>query len=91
MNIIEFLLVGRSPLGSAIRAGLVGCLATALGTWLFAGTLGPLVFGAAVVLILLPVVYLISRRDNPPPERLARPDHGTAVPPTRVPPPDGEA
>lgn len=83
MNILEFLLVGRSPLGSAIRAGLVGCVATAIGTWFFTGTFGPLVFGAAVVLILLPAVYLISTRDNPLAPPPARPGRDTAVPPTR--------
>ena len=71
MPIIEIILVGKTPLGSAVRAGIVGCLATTLGSMFFLGTMYPLIFGIAVVLILLPIVYLISKRDNPEPVETA--------------------
>ena len=64
-SIIESLIVGRTPLGGAVRAGLIGVLATTIGTWFFIGSFGPLVVGAVVVLIVLPVAYAISRRDDP--------------------------
>ena len=64
-NLIEFLIVGRTPLGGALRAGLIGVLATALGKFLFTGFWAPLGLGAVVVLAMLPVAYALSRRDNP--------------------------
>lgn len=63
-SVIEFLLVGRRPLGSAIRAAVLGALAVTLGRAFFAGWWAPLVFGVVVVLIVLPLVYLLSGRDN---------------------------
>lgn len=86
MNILEVFLVGKTPLGSALRAGIIGCLATTLGTMFFIGTMYPLIFGLAVVLILLPVVYAISKRDNPESEPAADPmiaaNPGSSVPQT---------
>jgi len=75
-NLIEFLIVGRTPLGGALRAGLIGVAATAIGTLLFSGFWGPLGVGAVVVVAMLPVAYALSRRDNPP---MPEPP---AVPPT---------
>lgn len=78
-NAIDFLIVGRTPLGGALRAGLIGVLATAIGTLFFSGFWGPLVLGAVVVLALLPIVYVLSKRDDPvhelpPVEDFSRPD-----------------
>lgn len=69
---IEFLIIGRTPLGGALRAGLIGVVATALGTLFFAGFWGPLFVGAIVVVAVVPISYALSKRDDPvPPERAA--------------------
>ena len=34
-KLIEFLIVGRTPLGGALRAGLIGVVATGLGNLLW--------------------------------------------------------
>ncbi len=54
-NVIEFLIVGRTPLGGALRAGLIGVAATAIGNLLFSGFWAPLGLGAVVVVAMLPV------------------------------------
>jgi len=64
-QIVEFVIVGRTPLGGALRAGLIGVVATAIGELFFTGFWGPLAVGAIVVLVLLPVAYALSRRDDP--------------------------
>ena len=65
-GVIEFLLVGRTPLGSAVRGVIVTILLTAFWTlfitqrWqLFSVSL--ITAGAVVV-----AAHLFSRRDNPP-------------------------
>lgn len=90
-SIIEFLVVGRTPLGGALRAGLIGVLATSIATWFFTGTSGPFVVGAAVVVTVLPIAYMLSKRDDmagPPPGGIPGPGDGP-VPP--MPPPDRPA
>lgn len=62
--IIEFLLVGRAPLGSAIRAAILGALAVTVGRAFFSGWWAPLVFGVVLSLVVLALAYMISRRDN---------------------------
>ena len=80
-NLVDFLIVGRTPLGGALRAGLIGVLATTVGTWFFIGSWGPLVVGAIIVVIVIPLAYAFSRRDDPPlPPRAPGPDHGPTVP-----------
>jgi hypothetical protein len=68
---IEFLIIGRTPLGGALRAGLIGVVATALGTLFFAGFWGPLFVGAIVVVAVVPIAYALSRRDD-----AVTPEHG---------------
>lgn len=62
--VIEFLLVGQKPLGSALRAAVIGALAVTLGRVFFTGWWAALVFGLALVLIVLPLAYMLSTRDD---------------------------
>jgi len=62
--IIEFLIVGRKPLGSAFRAAILGALAVTLGRLFFTGWWAALVFGVVIVLVVLPLAYMLSTRDD---------------------------
>ena len=62
---LEFLIVGRSPLGSAVRAGVLGALFGLIGGFLFGGRFWGAVFAIAAITIVLPIIYAISKRDNP--------------------------
>ena len=63
-RVIDFLLVGRSPLGSALRAAVLGALLVTLGRVFATGWWPPLVFGVVASAIILPLAYLISSRDS---------------------------
>lgn len=63
-KVLEFFIVGRTPLGGALRAGFIGVVATAFGTVFFSGLWGPLVLGAVVVVVLIPLAYTLSKRDD---------------------------
>lgn len=62
---LEFLIVGRSPLGSAMRAGILGAVFGLIGGFLFGGRFWGAIFAIAAIAIVLPIIYAISKRDNP--------------------------
>lgn len=61
---IDFLLVGKGPLGSALRAAVLGVLAVTLGRIFLDGWWPPMLFGLVVCFAILPVAYMISTRDD---------------------------
>jgi len=61
---LDFLIVGTGPLGSAIRAAILGALATTLGRLFFETWWQPLILGIVLCSVLLPVAYMISSRDD---------------------------
>ena len=63
---IEFLLVGRTPLGSAVRAVLVAMLVTLFWTLFFLNDRWTLFLVSLITaLAILVAAHLFSRRDNP--------------------------
>lgn len=66
-SVLDFLIVGTGPLGSAIRAAILGSLATTLGRMFFDLWWQPLIFGIVLCAIILPIAYMISSRDDPDP------------------------
>ena len=90
-KVLEFLIVGRTPLGGALRAGFIGVIATAFGTVFFSGLWGPLVLGAVVVVVLIPLAYTLSKRDDGDDGDLETPSAGlTPYDPTERPRGAGE-
>jgi bacteriorhodopsin len=72
-NVLDFLLVGRSPLGSAVRGVLITTLLTLFWT-LFFGPRADVVsqwrwplFSVSLItaLVVVAAAHLLSRRDNP--------------------------
>lgn len=94
-NRVEVLLVGKTPIGSAIRAGLFGVIATWISGWFFRADWQAAALGALIVIVALPIAYLISSRDDPPAAIPSEPGtqardrqmedapRTTAVPPTK--------
>ena len=63
---IEFLLVGRTPLGSAVRAVIVAMLVTLFWTLFFLDDRWTLfLVSLFTALAILVAAHLFSRRDNP--------------------------
>ena len=63
---IEFLLVGRTPLGSAVRAVIVAMLVTLFWTLFFLNDRWTLFLVSLITaLAILVAAHLFSRRDNP--------------------------
>ena len=66
MVVVEFLLVGRSPIGSAIRAVLLTALVTLFWTLFFLNERWTLfVVSLITALVIVLAAHLLSRRDNP--------------------------
>jgi len=64
--LIEFLLVGRTPLGSAVRAVIVAMLVTLFWTLFFLNDRWTLFLVSLITaLAILVAAHLFSRRDNP--------------------------
>ena len=75
-SVIDFLLVGRAPLGSSVRGVLIATLLALFWT-LFITTRWQL-FTVSLITALVVVVaaHLFSRRDDMPAAPLSRPDTG---------------
>ena len=61
---LEFIRVGRSPLGSAIRAAVLGVVVTIFWRLFFSQTWQLFVVSLLTVLIVVIAAHWISRRDN---------------------------
>jgi membrane protein implicated in regulation of membrane protease activity len=61
---LDFILVGRSPLGSAIRAALLGVVVTIFWRLFFSQTWQLFVVSLLTVLIAVIAAHWISRRDD---------------------------
>jgi hypothetical protein len=70
MIVVEFLLVGRSPLGSAIRAIFVALLLWLFWTLFIDQRWTLFIVSLITALVIVIAAHLASRRDNPlrPPE-----------------------
>ena len=64
-GVVEFLLVGRTPLGSAIRAVLVTILLTWFWTLFIAQRWQLFTVSLITALAVVVAAHLFSRRDNP--------------------------
>lgn len=62
-GILEFLIVGRRPLGAALRAAVLGALGVTVGRWFLDGWVAPLVFGVVLAFIVLPLAHSLAGRD----------------------------
>jgi hypothetical protein len=65
MIVVEFLLVGRSPLGSAIRAVLLALLVWLFWTLFIAERWTLFIVSLITALLIVIAAHLASRRDNP--------------------------
>ncbi len=61
---LDFILVGRSPLGSAIRAAILGVVVTIFWRLFFSQTWHVFVVSLVTVLIVVIAGHWISRRDD---------------------------
>ena len=61
---LEFILVGRSPIGSAIRAAVLGVAVTIFWRLFFSQTWQLFVVSLVTVLIAVIAAHWISRRDD---------------------------
>jgi len=61
---LEFILVGRSPLGSAIRAALLGVVVTIFWRLFFSQTWQLFIVSLVTVLIAVIAAHWFSRRDD---------------------------
>jgi len=61
---LDFILVGRSPLGSAIRAAMLGVVVTIFWRLFFSQTWQLFVVSLVTVLIAVIAAHWISRRDD---------------------------
>jgi len=61
---LDFILVGRSPLGSAIRAAMLGVIVTIFWQLFFSQTWQLFVVSLVTVLIAVIAAHWISRRDD---------------------------
>jgi len=61
---LEFILVGRSPLGSAIRAAMLGVVVTIFWRLFFSQTWQLFVVSLVTVLIAVIAAHWFSRRDD---------------------------
>ena len=70
-NVIEFLLVGRTPLGSAVRGVIVTILLTSFWTLFIVQRWQLFMVSLITALAVVVAAHLFSRRDNPsnPPPR----------------------
>jgi len=69
-NVIEFLLVGRTPLGSAVRGVIVTILLTSFWTLFIVQRWQLFMVSLITALAVVVAAHLFSRRDNwpiPPP------------------------
>jgi len=65
MAILEMLLVGRTPLGSAVRAALIACLVNAFWTFFLSTRWQLFIVGLITTMAVTIAAHLFSRRDNP--------------------------
>ena len=63
-NVIEFLLVGRTPLGSAVRGVIVTILLTSFWTLLIVQRWQLFTVSLITALAVVVAAHLFSRRDN---------------------------
>ena len=68
MLFIEVLLVGRTPLGSAVRAVIIANLVTLFWTLFLVTRWQIFIVGLITALAIIVAAHLFSRRDNPPTE-----------------------
>lgn len=59
----DFVLVGKTPLGSSIRGGILGAIFFFLAD-IFFGQIGALFAAILLVLVAMPLVYMVSHRDD---------------------------
>ena len=65
-NVIEFLLVGRTPLGSAVRGVIVTILLTSFWTLFIVPRWQLFMVSLITALAVVVAAHLFSRRDNRP-------------------------
>ena len=65
-NVIEFLLVGRTPLGSAVRGVIVTILLTSFWTLFIVQRWQLFMVSLITALAVVVAAHLFSRRDNRP-------------------------
>jgi hypothetical protein len=63
--VLDILLVGRSPLGSALRAVIVAILLTLFWSFFLNGRWTLLIVSLITALAVVLAAHLFSRRDNP--------------------------
>ena len=59
----DYALVGRTPLGSAIRGGVLGAVFFYLAD-IFFGQIGALFAAILMVAVAMPLIYMVSHRDD---------------------------
>ncbi|MEO1200125.1 MAG: hypothetical protein AAFX39_12975 [Pseudomonadota bacterium] len=62
-SVWDIILVGKTPLGSALRGALIGAVMVFLAGWFTRG-LTAFFLGVVIAVIVIPLIYLVSHRDD---------------------------